>query len=82
MRQVVLQMMVGLIGLFALSAFAETPNPRAEVRKGLVSVLTDGITDPNGGSFGGNGITTPTLDLGDILPIGLHLFGLGINGQR
>jgi TRAP-type uncharacterized transport system substrate-binding protein len=41
-------MMVGLIGLFALSAFAETPNPRTEVRKGLVSVLTDGITDPNG----------------------------------
>src|SRR5215472_1999989 len=48
MRRLVLRMMVGVIGLFVLSAFAETSNPRTEVRKGLVSVLTDGITDPNG----------------------------------
>src|SRR5258707_2349027 len=37
-----------LISLHATSAYAAPPNPRTEVRNGLVSVLTDGIVDPGG----------------------------------
>src|SRR5260370_3327453 len=37
-----------LISLHAASAYAAPPNPRTEVRNGLVSVLTDGIVDPGG----------------------------------
>jgi hypothetical protein len=48
MRRVVLQVAVATVGLFTLSAFAEVATPRTEIRKGLVSILTDGITEPNG----------------------------------
>jgi uncharacterized protein len=37
-----------LISLHATFANAAQPNPRTEVRNGLVSVLTDGIVDPGG----------------------------------
>src|SRR5260221_14653099 len=37
-----------LISLHGTSAYAAPPNPRTEVRNGLVSVLTDGIVDPGG----------------------------------
>jgi uncharacterized protein len=37
-----------IISLHATFAYAEAPNPRSEVRNGLVSVLTDGIVDPAG----------------------------------
>src|SRR5262249_21714252 len=37
-----------LISLHVTSACAAAPDPRTEARNGLVSVLTDGIVDPNG----------------------------------
>jgi uncharacterized protein len=50
MRQFVFCMVAAAIGLFASSAWAQAPaprtDPRTEVRRGLVSVLTDGISDP------------------------------------
>jgi TRAP-type uncharacterized transport system substrate-binding protein len=48
MRQLVWGVIGAIVGLLVSSACAEAPNPRAEARKGLVSVLTDGITDPGG----------------------------------
>jgi ABC-type amino acid transport substrate-binding protein len=47
MRQFVCCAIAAAIGLLASPACAQAPNPRAEVRKGLVSVLTDGIADPD-----------------------------------
>jgi uncharacterized protein len=46
MRQFVFCVVAAAISLLASSACAQTPNPRTEVRRGLVSVLTDGIADP------------------------------------
>jgi uncharacterized protein len=46
MRQFVYCVIAAMISLLALPAGAQAPNPRAEVRKGLVSILTDGIADP------------------------------------
>ena len=40
---------ISLLASFSLSTstgWAQAPNPRTEVKKGLVSVLTDGIADP------------------------------------
>lgn len=48
MRRFLLQVMVGAIGLFAVSAHAQRPRPPEAVGTGTVSVLTDGIADPNG----------------------------------
>jgi polar amino acid transport system substrate-binding protein len=47
MRTFVCGVIAVAIGLLALPAGAQAPNPRTEVRKGLVSVLTDGIADPD-----------------------------------
>ena len=46
MRQFVLWVAAVAISLLVSPAGAQTPNPRTEVRKGLVSVLTDSIADP------------------------------------
>src|SRR5258707_12477795 len=51
MRRFVLRMVVmvvAAIGLLVPPAYAEVPNPRTEAQRGLVSILTDGITEPNG----------------------------------
>jgi TRAP-type uncharacterized transport system substrate-binding protein len=47
MRPFICYVIAAAIGLLASPACAQGPNPRAEVRKGLVSVLTDGIADPD-----------------------------------
>ncbi len=47
MWRLVCGLIAAVIGLLASSAGAQTPNPRVEVQKGVVSVLTDGITDPD-----------------------------------
>jgi TRAP-type uncharacterized transport system substrate-binding protein len=51
MRRIIFCGVAAVISLLALglvgpSAWAQGPNPRNEVKKGLVSVLTDGIADP------------------------------------
>jgi uncharacterized protein len=46
MRQFLVGVVAAAFSLVASFAWAQAPNPRAEVRKGLVSVLTDGIADP------------------------------------
>jgi uncharacterized protein len=48
MRQFVCCVVAAAVSLLASSASAQAPNPRTEARKGLVSVLTDGIADPGG----------------------------------
>jgi uncharacterized protein len=49
-RQFIVCVVAAAFGLLAWSsspvAWAQAPNPRIEVKKGLVSVLTDGIADP------------------------------------
>lgn len=46
MRQFVCCVVAAAISMLASFACAQAPNPRSEARKGLVSVLTDGIADP------------------------------------
>jgi ABC-type amino acid transport substrate-binding protein len=46
MRQFLVCVVAAAFSLVASFAWAQAPNPRTEVRKGLVAVLTDGIADP------------------------------------
>jgi TRAP-type uncharacterized transport system substrate-binding protein len=46
MQKFVLRVIPAMICLLVSSVYAQAPNPRTEARKGLVSVLTDGIADP------------------------------------
>src|SRR5262249_13966409 len=46
MQKFVLRVIPAMISLLVSSVYAQAPNPRTEARKGLVSVLTDGIADP------------------------------------